>query len=115
MNEDIAKQCLEKVSTESIGTTNSSSHQTYSVVFDTLNLFAKVSMENNMFARFTAKDVCSWAHIYFMATEEDIPYILTSPYSLGKFIRSNIKLLPFIPLGTYGNRAVYGMEKIDDK
>lgn len=115
MNEEIAKQCLMEVSEESPTIPERSSYQTYPKVFDTLHLFAKVSRENNMFVRFSAKDVCTWAKKYYEAAGQDIPYILTSSYSLGKFLRNNIKLLPFEYLGTYGNRAIYGMEKVDDK
>ena len=117
MDENIAKQSMIEVLREKriLDNVQKDDLSHTPKIMEALILFGRIFAELDTTGRFVVRDICNWAEHYYKQLADELPYILSSTYSLGKFIKTYLEELPFEYLGTYGNRAVYKVkEDIND-
>jgi hypothetical protein len=77
----------------------------------------KALREHDPDTQFTAASVKVWAEEYAKASEvslEDIPQALRTTYGIGRFLKKYGTMAHIIPIGSYANRTVFGLEDLED-
>ncbi len=69
-------------------------------------------------AKFTSKDIVTWARAYLKNLPEDAPSppesVLSGGYALGKYLKNNESALGIVNVGSYGNRWVYELSEEEE-